>query len=199
MINFLNSSHEKPYILFHSLYQKAIENGQKGVEAISVSSYNELLKEVEARYVNLKYIDNNEWIFFSNYLSPKANQFESHDQVSILIYWASINTQIRMKAKIFKTSSEFSDEHFQGRTKEKNALAISSNQSQAVDSFDQVTKNFNETLEIMTSETPRPDFWGGYSFTPYYFEFWQGHENRLNKRHVFKQQDNQWSEQLLQP
>ena len=199
MINFLNSSHEKPYILFQSLYQKAIENGQKGVEAISVSSYNELLKEVEARYVNLKYIDNNEWIFFSNYLSPKANQFESHDQVSVLIYWASINTQIRMKAKIFKTSSEFSDEHFQGRTKEKNALAISSNQSQAVDSFDQVTKNFNETLEIMTSETPRPDFWGGYSFTPYYFEFWQGHENRLNKRHVFKQQDDQWTEQLLQP
>ena len=199
MINFLNPSHEKPYVLFESLYQKAIENGQKGVEAISVSSYNELLKEVEARYVNLKYIDNNEWIFFSNYLSPKANQFESHDQVSVLIYWASINTQIRMKAKIFKTSSEFSDEHFQGRTKEKNALAISSNQSQAVDSFDQVTKNFNETLEIMTSETPRPDFWGGYSFTPYYFEFWQGHENRLNKRHVFKQQDNQWTEQLLQP
>ena len=199
MINFLNSSHEKPYILFQSLYQKAIENGQKGVEAISISSYNEPLKEVEARYVNLKYIDNNEWIFFSNYLSPKANQFESHDQVSVLIYWASINTQIRMKAKIFKTSSEFSDEHFQGRTKEKNALAISSNQSKAVDSFDQVTKNFNETLEIMTSETPRPDFWGGYSFTPYYFEFWQGHENRLNKRHVFKQQDNQWTEQLLQP
>ena len=199
MINFLNSSHEKPYILFQSLYQKAIENGQKGVEAISVSSYNELLKEVEARYVNLKYIDNNEWIFFSNYLSPKANQFESHDQVSILIYWASINTQIRMKAKIFKTSSEFSDEHFQGRTKEKNALAISSNQSQAVDSFDQVTKNFNETLEIMTSETPRPDFWGGYSFTPYYFEFWQGHENRLNKRHVFMQEDDQWTERLLQP
>ena len=199
MINFLNSSHEKPYILFQSLYQKAIENGQKGVEAISVSSYNEPLKEVEARYVNLKYIDNNEWIFFSNYLSPKANQFESHDQVSILIYWASINTQIRMKAKIFKTSSEFSDEHFQGRTKEKNALAISSKQSQAVDSFDQVTKNFNETLEIMTSETPRPDFWGGYSFTPYYFEFWQGHENRLNKRHVFMQEDDQWTERLLQP
>ena len=41
----------------------------------------------------------------------------------------------------------------------------------------------------MTSETPRPDFWGGYSFIPYYFEFWQGHENRLNKRHVFEQQD----------
>ena len=49
MINFLNLSSEKPYIIFKSLYQKAIENGQKGIEAISVSSYNQPLKEVEAR------------------------------------------------------------------------------------------------------------------------------------------------------
>ena len=199
MIKFLNLNPEKPYIFFQSLYQQAIENGQKGIEAISVSSYNQLLKEVEARYVNLKYINNNEWIFFSNYLSPKANQFESHNQVSVLIYWPSINTQIRMKAKIFKASSEFSDEHFQSRTKEKNALAISSNQSQAIESFDAVAKNFYETLEFMNAETPRPDFWGGYSFIPYYFEFWQGHENRLNKRRVFEQQDAEWVERFLQP
>jgi pyridoxine/pyridoxamine 5'-phosphate oxidase len=87
--------------------------------------------------------------FFSNYQSPKASQFESHNQVSVLIYWASINTQIRMKARIFKTSAKFSDDHFNSRTKEKNALAISSNQSQPIDSFDEVTKNFYETLSVM--------------------------------------------------
>ena len=199
MIKFLNINSEKPYLHFQSLYQEALDNGQKGIEAISVSSYNQIKKEVEARYVNLKYISNNDWIFFSNYNSPKASQFESHSQVSILIFWASINTQIRMKAKIFKTSDEFSDEHFQGRTIEKNALAISSNQSQIINSFDEVAKNFNETLQVMTTETPRPSFWGGYSFTPYYFEFWQGHENRLNKRHVFEQLDSEWAERFLQP
>ena len=199
MIKFLNLNSEKPYSYFQALYQEALENGQKGIEAISVSSYNRASSEVEARYVNLKYIANNEWIFFSNYHSPKANQFESHSQVSILIYWASINTQIRMKAKIFKTSAEFSNEHFQGRTKEKNALAISSNQSQIIGSFDEVEKNFYETLESMTSEMVRPDFWGGYSFIPYYFEFWQGHKNRLNKRHVFELQDKEWAERFLQP
>ena len=199
MIKFINLSSEKPYAYFQALYQEALKNGQKGIEAISVSSYNQVSSEVEARYVNLKYISNNEWIFFSNYHSPKANQFESHSQVSILIYWASINTQIRMKAKIFKTSAEFSNEHFQGRTKEKNALAISSNQSQIIGSFDEVAKNFHETLKSMTSEMVRPDYWGGYSFIPYYFEFWQGHENRLNKRHVFELQGKEWAERLLQP
>ena len=199
MIKFLNLNSEKPYSYFQALYQEALENGQKGIEAISVSSYNRASSEVEARYVNLKYIANNEWIFFSNYHSPKANQFESHSQVSILIYWASINTQIRMKAKIFKTSAEFSNEHSQGRTKEKNALAISSNQSQIIGSFDEVEKNFYETLESMTPEMVRPDFWGGYSFIPYYFEFWQGHKNRLNKRHVFELEDKEWAERFLQP
>jgi len=199
MIKFINPNSEKPYSLFLDLYNQALANNQKGIEAISVSSYNQQMNEVEARYVNLKYIADNEWIFFSNYHSPKANQFESHSQVSILIYWASINTQIRMKAKIFKTSAEFSNEHFQGRTKEKNALAISSNQSKVIGSFEEVAKNFYETLESMTSETVRPDFWGGYSFVPYYFEFWQGHENRLNKRHVFELQEKEWVERLLQP
>ena len=199
MIKFLNLSFEKPYIHFQTLYHEALEKGQKGIEAISVSSYSQAMSEVEARYVNLKYINDNEWTFFSNYNSPKANQFESHSQVSVLIFWASINTQIRMKAKIFKTSAEFSDQHFQSRTKEKNALAISSNQSQIIDSFEEVSKNFKETLKTMTQETVRPKFWGGYSFIPYYFEFWQGYDNRLNKRHVFELQDNVWVERLLQP
>ena len=199
MIKFINPSTEKPYVYFQSLYQEALANDQRGIEAISVSSYSQEMNEVEARYVNLKYIVDNEWIFFSNYNSPKAKQFESHSQVSILIFWSSINTQIRIKGFISKTSIEFSDEHFKGRSKEKNALAISSNQSQIIDSFDEVTKNFHQTLNAMTPDTVRPDFWGGFSFTPYYFEFWQGHKNRLNKRHVFEQQDDQWIERLLQP
>ena len=199
MIKFINLSSEKPYIHFQSLYQEALENDQRGIEAISVSSYSQEMNEVEARYVNLKYIVDNEWIFFSNYNSPKAQQFESHSQVSVLIFWSSINTQIRMKGIISKTSMEFSDEHFKGRTKEKNALAISSNQSQVIDSFEEVKKNFHHTLHAMTPDTARPDFWGGFSFIPYYFEFWQGHENRLNKRHVFEQQEDGWIERLLQP
>ena len=199
MIKFLNLSSEKPYLQFKSAYQAALDNGQKGIEAISVSSFNKSANEVEARYVNLKYITDKEWIFFSNYNSPKAQQFESHSQVSVLIFWSSINTQIRIKALISKASKEFSDKHFRSRTKEKNALAISSYQSQVIDSFDEVTKNFHQTLNVMTPDTARPDFWGGFSFIPYYFEFWQGHKNRLNKRHVFQQRNDEWIELLLQP
>ena len=40
-------------------------------------------------------------LFFFNYSSPKSKDFfESHNQITALIYWNSINVQIRMKAKI---------------------------------------------------------------------------------------------------
>jgi pyridoxamine 5'-phosphate oxidase len=199
MIELINLPSEAPYKKLEALYHQALKKNQRGIEAISISSYDSSSREVESRFVNLKYIQGNEWIFFSNYSSPKASQFKSHDQISALIYWPAINAQIRLKAKIQKTSPEFSDLHFKNRSKEKNALAISSAQSSPVDSFETVQKAFQSTLESMTSDQDRPEYWGGYSFTPYYFEFWEGHENRLNKRQVFSTQEGSWVEQLLQP
>jgi len=199
MIDLLNIVSDIPHSKFLDLYQKALKEKQRGIEAIAISSYDKSSNEVESRFVNLKYISGNEWIFFSNYLSPKAMQFESHDQISALFYWGTINSQVRLKAKINKTSIEFSDNHFQSRSKEKNALAISSNQSRPIDSFGSVKENFHTTLASMNSDSQRPEYWGGYSFIPYYFEFWEGHENRLNKRHVFSMEDGSWRESLLQP
>ena len=199
MIDFLNVVSDAPHNKFLDLYTKAHEHNQKGLEVIAISSFDQPSNEVESRFVNLKYIAGNEWIFFSNYLSPKAAQFQAHDQISALIYWGAINTQVRLKAKIQRTSAEFSDMHFQGRSMQKNALAISSNQSQPIDSFDSVKENFHTTLTSMNEDTHRPEYWGGYSFIPYYFEFWEGHENRLNKRQVFLKEESSWRETLLQP
>ena len=44
-----------------------------------------------------------------------------------------------------------------------------------------------------------PDYWGGFSFKPYYFEFWEGHEDRINKRKVFEKTDSGWNEFFLEP
>ena len=79
--------------------------------------------------------------------SPKASAFNSHNQIAALIYWSSINVQIRMKANIKKTSKEFNQKYFFDRSEEKNALAISSNQSKQIDSYSQVKENYNKSLE----------------------------------------------------
>ena len=132
MIQFNNLNQEIPYQLLKDKYDEALNAGQRGIEAISISSYNKEISEVDSRYVNLKFISNDEFIFFSNYDSPKALSFNSHNQIAALVYWPSINVQIRIKAKIKKTSKEFNQKYFFDRLEEKNALAISSNQSKLI-------------------------------------------------------------------
>ena len=198
MIKFNNLNQETPYQLLKEKYDEALNAGQRGIEAISISSYNKEIGEVDSRYVNLKFISNDEFIFFSNYNSPKASSFNSSNQIAALLYWPIINTQIRMKAIIKRTSNEYNQKYFFDRSEEKNALAISSNQSKPIDSYSQVKENYNKSLKNDDLKKC-PEYWGGYSFTPYYFEFWEGHESRINKREIFEKIDGVWKQSSLQP
>jgi pyridoxamine 5'-phosphate oxidase len=198
MIEIIDLKQEEPYLIFKLNYQKALDAGEKSIEAISISSYNKKLNEVNSRFVNLKFIKNDEFIFFSNYDSPKSIDFCSHNQIAALIYWPSINFQIRMKAEIKKTSYEFNQKYFFDRSKEKNALAISSNQSRVIDSFSTVQENFEKSL-IGDNLEKCPKYWGGYSFKPYEIEFWEGNEYRLNKRNLYKKGKGIWRHSILEP
>ena len=198
MIEFNKINQEIPFLLLKEKYDEAYEAGQKGIEAISISSYNKKLNEVESRYVNLKFVLNDEFIFFTNYYSPKAVAFNHHNQITALIYWSRINTQIRIKAKIKKTSTEFNQNYFSNRKKEKNALAISSKQSQQIKSYKQVKENYEYAL-INNDLKTCPKYWGGFSFTPYEIEFWQGNEFRLNKRDLYKKDEDTWKHLILEP
>ena len=198
MIQFNNLNQEIPYLVFKKKYDEAVDAGQKSIEAISISSFNKEISEVDSRYINLKFISNDEFIFFSNYDSPKASSFNSHNQIAALVYWPSINVQIRMKARIKKTSNEYNQNYFFDRSEKKNALAISSYQSMKIDSYSNVVTNYNKALNL-NSLKKCPDYWGGYSFNPYYFEFWEGHESRLNKRDSYQMNNGEWHHSILQP
>ena len=198
MIVFKDLPEVEPYQQFQKDYLDAKKANQPLIHAIAISSFNKTLNEVESRFVNLKYIEGEEWIFFSNYNSPKAKSFQSHDQISAMFYWSTTNVQIRMKASIKETNKERSDEHFQSRQKEKNALAIASNQSQPISSFESVKSKFAETLEN-ADLGKRPDYWGGFSFIPYYFEFWRGSDFRLNHRNAFTKVEDGWESSILEP
>ena len=196
MIDLINVNNSEPYNRFSEYYYKALTRKQFSPEAVSISSFNSTTNEVESRFVNLKYIIDDEWIFFSNYNSQKAKDFQLHDQISVLFLWSSINIQIRIKAKIKQTSESFSDEHFKKRSIEKNALAISSYQSELIDSYNNVIKNYESTINNKQSLLQRPEYWGGYAFIPYYFEFWEGHESRLNKRTAFYRKKGDWNSHI---
>lgn len=198
MIEFIKINNSEPYQLFIKKYNAALFNKEENIEAVAISSFNKDLKEVHSRFVNLKYIKNTEWIFFSNYESQKSKDFDTHNQITAVFFWRSIKTQIILKANIKKTNTNFSDMHFMKRTHAKNSLSLSSNQSNIIDSYEEVINKYNKIFN--TSDTlDRPSYWGGFSFIPYYFEFWDGHQSRINQRKVFKLINKTWQSYFLEP
>ena len=154
---------------------------------------------MNTRIVNLKSIIGNEFIFFSNYDSPKSIEFKEQSRISAILFWNTINVQIRMKAAIKRTSPEFNKRYFKERSLKKNALAISSNQSQEIESYEAVIQNYDKCIKNDDLKKC-PDNWGGFSFIPYNYEFWEGHKNRINKRKAFiKNTNNTWTSSFLQP
>ena len=198
MTVFINNSTDEPFVRFKAKYDLAKENNQDMIEAISISSYDHEKKEVDSRFVNLKFVDNKHFIFFTNYNSPKAKQFSLNNNISALIYWSKINTQIRIKANINKTSNSFNQEYFYNRSKEKNALSISSNQSMPINSYDDVVNNFNKVLE-KNNLLECPSYWGGFSFEPYELEIWEGRKYRINNRVLFRLVNDSWQKSFIQP
>ena len=104
-----------------------------------------------------------------------------------------------MKAAIKRTSPEFNKRYFKERSLKKNALAISSNQSQEIESYEAVIQNYDKCIKNDDLKKC-PDNWGGFSFVPYYYEFWEGRKHRINKRIAFtKNINNTWISSFLQP
>ena len=154
MIDIKNISKEEPYIVFVDEYNKALKRKQSTIEAICISTIDQTSSKVFSRMVNLKYIINNEWIFFTNYESPKACQIATNDNIAALFYWPTTKTQIRINATISKTESKFSDAHFSKRSNEKNALAISSKQSKKSYLIKKCLKNINQFLIKIIYQDP---------------------------------------------
>ena len=82
MIELDRSEKSAPYIKFYSLYDKCINQNQNHPEAIAISTYDQLNQQTDIRYVNLKYIMGDKWIFFTNYNSTKAQQIEAQKDIS---------------------------------------------------------------------------------------------------------------------
>ena len=79
MVKFIDIDSSDPYKEFLNFYELALKSGQDNIEAISVSSYSKEHDEVRSRFVNLKYIKNDQWVFFTNYDSPKNEEFQNHN------------------------------------------------------------------------------------------------------------------------
>ncbi|MDZ4709331.1 MAG: pyridoxamine 5'-phosphate oxidase [Saprospiraceae bacterium] len=132
--------------------------------------------------------------FFTNYHSRKAEELKVNPRASLLFYWPELERQVRLEGKVKKLSRSLSDEYFQSRPRGSQLGAWTSEQSKEIPNrqfLDEVNLQLNQYFKPNKS-IPLPPFWGGFSLIPDYFEFWQGREDRLHDRIIYRAHRKKW-------
>ncbi len=153
-----------------------------------------------ARVVLLKGFDDRGFVFYTNYEGRKGRELEENPRAALLFYWGELERQVRIEGTASRVSGEESDAYYAGRPRGSRLGALASEQSRVVGSRE-VLEGRIRTLEAEYEgrDVPRPAFWGGYRVEPEAMEFWQGRENRLHDRLVYRRGEVGWKMERLQP
>ena len=154
---------------------------------------------IRQRFVLLKGVSEDGFVFFTNYNSDKAAALAQNDRSSMLFPWNELDRQVSVSGKVEKIAESESDAYFAARPRASQIAAWTSQQSQPIASRGALEAQYQATLEQFDGgDVPRPPHWGGFRLVPERIEFWQGGEDRLHDRFVY-QCTNGWSRLRLQP
>lgn len=188
-----------PMVLFSQWFKSAVDANISEVNAMTLASVS-VDGRPSARTVLLKEFDESGFIFYTNYRSRKAMEFDQNPNVALLIFWKELERQIRIEGSIEKIESYKSDEYFDSRPLESKMSAIVSEQSQPIASRHQLEENWVEYFKNnFNKEIIRPEYWGGYRVIADKIEFWQGRPNRMHDRILYSRSGNNWYHERLQP
>ena len=153
------------------------------------------------RIVLLKGIEENRFLFYTNYQSHKGKELENNPVCALTFFWPELERQVRIEGVAGRVGENQSMEYFQSRPLGAQISAWASPQSSIIENrtileerVKQIEKRFEGNKVL-----PRPHQWGGYAVEPHMIEFWQGRENRLHDRLEYVRVEGSWKIHRLAP
>ncbi|HEX6710528.1 MAG TPA: pyridoxamine 5'-phosphate oxidase [Rubrobacter sp.] len=188
-----------PVVQFHKWFEKVIEADLHEPNAMTLATASGEGKP-SARVVLLKGYDERGFVFYTNYEGRKARELEANPTCALLFYWGELERQVRVEGRARRISGEESDAYFLSRPRGSRIGAWASEQSRPVEDRSVLEERVRKLeAEYDGREIPRPPFWGGYRVEPEVIEFWQGRENRMHDRLVYRRSGGGWKIERLQP
>ena len=189
-----------PYEQFELWFGDAIDSGIPEPTAMCIATV-AADGQPWQRMVLLKVFDRKGFVFFTNYSSRKAGQIGSNPKVSLLFPWHPLGRQVKVTGEAVRISAAESLKYFMTRPRGSQIGAWASPQSQVIKSralLDAMVEEMKE--KFAAGHIPLPSHWGGYRVTADTMEFWQGRDNRLHDRFIYRQiTAGEWSIDRLAP
>lgn len=188
-----------PLVQFNAWFAETVEAKLPMVNAMTLATATHE-GAPSARIVLLKGVDSRGFVFYTDYLSRKAQELATQPRAALLFYWIELEREVRIEGAIEKTSIEESDAYFATRPLGSRLAAIASPQSQILENRSVLEARYVEAQRRHGATPIRPENWGGYRVVPDAIEFWQGRPNRLHDRLLYrKQPGGEWQIVRLAP
>lgn len=154
-----------------------------------------------ARMVLLKDVEDDAFVFYTNYESAKARELDHAGKAAFVMHWKSLRRQVRVRGHVEKEDGPQADAYYASRSLKSRLGAWASAQSQPLDSRATLMAKVAKVTAQHGTNPARPPFWGGYRITPVEIEFWADGAFRLHDRFRWSREKSgaPWSISRLSP
>ncbi|MFB1025049.1 MAG: pyridoxamine 5'-phosphate oxidase, partial [Octadecabacter sp.] len=135
-----------------------------------------------ARIVLLKDVEDDGFVFFTNYGSTKGQELDQSGKAAFVIHWKSLRRQIRVRGTVTREDGPQADSYFMTRNPKSRLGAWASQQSRPLASRDVLVAQVEQAAAEQGPDPIRPPFWGGFRICPVEIEFWADGASRLHDR-----------------
>ncbi len=153
------------------------------------------------RMVLLKDIEEDAFIFYTNYDSKKGQEIEASGKAAFVLHWKSLRRQIRVRGIVEREDGQAADDYFNSRSLKSRLGAWASAQSRPLSSRAALVAEVAKVTAKQGSNPTRPPNWGGFRIRPVEIEFWADGAFRLHDRFKWTKLDtaSTWDVERLNP
>ena len=191
---------EEPFTIFRRWLEEARKSEINDPDAIALATVDKQgLPNV--RMVLLRIIEDDAFVFFTNYGSKKAQEAFLTNKVAFNMHWKSLRRQIRVRGHVEKEDGIIADKYFSEREVGSQTAAWASKQSETLTDRQELIERWQSYKNQFEKNVVRPDFWGGIRIKPIQIEFWADGQYRLHDRFLWERElgEKSWSVRRLYP
>ena len=191
---------EEPFTIFRRWLEEARKTEVNDPDAIALATVDkEGLPNV--RMVLLRIIEEDAFVFFTNYGSKKAQEAFLTNKVAFNLHWKSLRRQIRVRGHVEREDGMIADKYFSEREVGSQTAAWASKQSETLTDRQELIERWQSYKDQFEKNVGRPDFWGGIRIKPVQIEFWADGQYRLHDRFLWERKlgEKSWNVRRLYP
>jgi pyridoxamine 5'-phosphate oxidase len=189
-----------PITTFKQWYQAEADSSDAALPSACCLSTIGLDDYPNARFVSLKEIVADNFIFTGSLDSRKGLELTEKPKASLTFWWPQTEKQVRVQGQAQQISLASANKYFEERSKASRLVSQICSQGASLQSYEQLEAQFLKAYdEAVINDLKRPHRWSGFQIMPKRIELMVFKRSRLHHRVLFTKESEVWGRELLQP